>query len=382
MAQTSTLDPRQRLHGWRVRGDGVFIDVQADRRDAGRLLAHALGAHTEVTPTHGQADDAPAWTVRLGAREDYDALLVRLRAREPEPEAEDLAPYWRGDFQSLRLGQSQGVQAVAHIDPFVGVTLFEPSTKSLTYLFPAGADVYLPHLEHLVTHGLRVEGWRRGRVDVHAAFVRYRGKGAAIIGPKRAGKTSLAMHLLARGAQLLGSDMAQVLGRGGRLEAFSIPHMCRITRETVWDNGWLNTALADVGEGAASHAEGPLFSHGKYELYDPSMDRVFQRAVALASMDVNALIFPRFDTAVDRQALTPVPPEEGIARLLGSVRHDRPLADWLGFDLEGRTLAEAELEAWTRTSARLPQCFELRFGREASLIWQEIDATFDGLRND
>ncbi|MGH1561073.1 hypothetical protein ACRAWD_31845 [Caulobacter segnis] len=382
MTQALASDASQRFHYWRVLVDGILIDLQANVQDAGPLLAHALGARAEVQAIHGPVDGAPAWTVRLDASEDYDALLASLGTRKLEPEAADLAPYWRGDFQSLRLGQSRGVQAIAHLAPFVGVTLFDPSARRLTYRFPVGTDAYLPHLEHLVTQ--RTAG---GRLATRAGRSPCRlrtlsGEGCGDHRPETGGKdqpghaSSGARRSTA--GQRHGSGARWWRPAGGFRHPAYVPHHARDRAgQRLAEHG-----LGGIGEGAATHAEGALLSHGKYELYEPSMDRVFQRALGLASMAVDVLIFPRFDTAVDRQALLPLPRKEGIARLLDSVRHDRPLADWLGFDLTPRTLAEAEFEVWTRTSARLPQCFELRFGRELSLAWAEIDAAFDGLGGD
>ena len=366
---------------WVVARDAFRIEVRADRSDVGGLLAHALGAHAQVRAADPAEGDGPGWTVRVLASDRYDHLVARLEA-EATPQAGDeaLARYWRNDFESLRLGRSGGVDAVRHLTPFAAVTLFDGAARTLSYVHPAAEPLYLPHLEHLVTHVLRLDGWARGLVDVHAAFVRYRGKGLAIIGPKRAGKTSLAMHFLARGADLLGSDMAQVQATDrGALEAFSIPHLCRITPETVQDNRWLTTTLGGAGRGAGAHVQGPVHAYGKYEMYDPWLDEMLQRPVGAKAMTVDALLFPRFDAASPRQALVAVPAEEGMGRLLTSIRHDRPLADWLPFDLGDRRRAEAKLEAWAEGSGAYPPSFEFGFGREASLVWDETDAMIDRL---
>ena len=366
---------------WRVTRDAFRMEVTADRGDVGALLAHALGGHAQVEAADVAAGGGPGWTVRVLASDRYDSFVARLEAaRVAETGGEALARYWRSDFESVRLGRSGGVDAVRHLTPFAAVTVFDGTARTLTYVLPASEPLYLPHLEHLVTYVLRLDGWARGLVDVHAAFVRYRGKGLAIIGPKRAGKTSLAMHFLARGGDLLGSDMAQVQAHDrGRIEAFSIPHMCRITPETVWDNGWLTKALGGAGQGADSHIQGPVHAYGKYEMYDPWLDEMLQRPVGTKAMAVDALVFPRFDVATSRQALFPLPAEEGVKRLMASIRHDPPLADWLPFDLQHRRRAEARLEAWAQGLGVYPTGLEFRFGREASLVWDESDALIDRL---
>lgn len=367
-----------RVESWLVARGEPVVQVETNQPGVDVILKHVLGAHAAVSPG---ALSAPTggWTIHALGSPDYEAQLAKLGAGFAGAGAAcDLADYWRGDFVARRMGGREGALAVHHAAPFEAGTLFEAGPQAITYLFPAGAPVFMPHLEHLVGHVLRLQGWDRGFVDVHAAFVRYRGKGVALIGPRRAGKTSLAMHLLSRGGELLGSDMAQIrAGAWGGVEAVSIPHMCRITRETVWDNAWLAAAIGDAYDGNDEYLSGPLFSHGKYELYDPSLDRIFQRSVGLSAMRLNAIIFPHFAVNIPRHEASAAAQDEGGRRLISSIKTDRPLADWLPFDLSGRERGEAELEhRLTSGEAAIP-AYDFRFGREASLKWDEIDALFD-----
>jgi hypothetical protein len=365
---------------WRVTRGEVALQVETNLLGVDVILKHALGGHAAVAP--GAAEAAGAWTIRAIGSVDYEAQLAGLGADlAGENATGGLADYWRGDFVARRMGGRAGVSAVHHTVPFEAATLFEAGPQAITYLYPAGTPLYLPHLEHLVAHVLRLEGWARGFVDVHAAFVRYRGKGVALIGPRRAGKTSLAMHLVSRGGELLGSDMAQVrIGAQGGIEAVSIPHMCRITPETVWDNGWLAEAIGDAYDHNDDYMRGPLFSYGKYELYDPTLDRVFRRPVGVSAMTLSAILFPRFDVDVARHEASATARNEGGRRLIGSVKTDRPLADWLPFDLSDRERGEAELERRLASGEAAIPAYDFRFGREASLNWDEIDGLFDQIQ--
>ncbi|MEA3035259.1 MAG: hypothetical protein QOH04_1018 [Sphingomonadales bacterium] len=367
------------VESWRVTHGGTVVRVATNLPGVDALLRHALGAHAAVLPAPAGAGREGMWTIRVLASADYEARLAALGARPAgDGGAGGLANYWRSDFPAERLGGQEGVAAVRHSGGFEGVTVFEAVPKRVTYLFPATTTLFLPHLEHLVAHALRLEGWRRGFVDLHAAFVRYRNKGVALIGARRAGKTSLAMHLLSRGGELVGSDMAQIrVGPDGRIDAAAIPHMCRITRETIRDNGWLAAAIGASCDGNSDYLRGPLFSHGKYELYDPSLDRVFRRPVGIPAMRLDAILFPHFDVALARYEACETAPEDAVQRLVRSVRTDRPLADWLPFDLAGREQGEAELERRLLSREAAIRAYDFGFGREPSLDWESIDPLFD-----
>lgn len=355
------------------------VRVVANRSGLDALLKHALGAHAAIVPAPAIAPAAEDWTVRVLACADYKARLAELGAR---PAVKDgtcpLENYWRGDFPARRLGRKDGGAAVHHSGAFEGVTLFEAEPKAVTYLFPSETPVFLPHVEHLIGHVFRLERWRSGFVDLHAAFLRYRDKGVALVGPRRAGKTSLAMHLVARGAELLGSDMAQIrIGAEGEIEAAAVPHMCRITRETVLDNGLLAAAIGEPVEGKLDYVSGPVFSFGKYEFYDAGLERVFGRPVAVSAMRLDAFLFPHFEVGLARQGVRAASPDEAVRRIVRSVGTDRPLADWLPFDLSERGRGEAELERRLMAGDPPIQAYDFAFGREPSLEWDSIDALFD-----
>ncbi len=366
--------------GFQAAFGDTLIEVLSDQAGFGTILKHTLGLD-EISAAALKGSPGPHWTVRAVAARDYDEILQALRdASGAEAGGAALADYWRSDFVAQRICDSALLTAVHHRDPFDAITLFERDRMLITYIRPAGAPVFIPHLEHLVAYVLRFAAWRNGFVDVHAAFVRYRGKGVALIGRRKAGKTSLAMHLLRQGADLLGSDMAQIrVGDAGEIQVSAIPHMCRITRETVWDNALLATALGRTYDENRSYLAGPLFSHGKYELYDPSLARVFGRPVAIEAMRLDAIVFPRFDVDVPRQSVAPVPDAQAKERLMRSILTDRPLADWLPFDLSDRRRNETALAGRLADDDVRISAYDFAFGKEGSLAWSEIDTIFDRL---
>lgn len=362
---------------WEVIRGPTRIAVQSAAAGIGPLLAHAMGVHAELRI--GGEKTPSGWIVTASPLLDYERHLEGLSATlQPLPEHGSLATYWRHDFDVEPLGGRGELFAVHHRAPFEGITVFEPGSRRMSYLLPSDAPIYLPHVEHLIGCVFRAEGWAQGFVDVHAAFVRYRDKGLALIGPRRAGKTSLAMHLLGRGGALLGSDMAQIrIGGDGRIEAASIPHLTRITRETVWDNAALAGAIGARFDGNTDYLAGPLFAYGKYEMYDPGLELVLKRPVGLAAMPLDGIIFPHFDTGTTRASFTPAASDEGARRLVASIAHDRPLADWLPFDLSARAGAENVFATRILSGSPRLSAFDFWFGREPSMSGPDLDALID-----
>lgn len=365
---------------WLVTSGATDVLVRANRPGVDALLRHVLATHAVVTPSAAGPASAGTWTIFALSSGDYETQLAELRAGLKDRDGtESLADYWRGDYVARHIGGAAAISAIHHAEPFEGVTVFDAAARVVTYVYPAATEMFLPHLEHLVTHILRVEGWGRGFVDVHGAFVRFRGKGVALIGPRKAGKTSLAMHLLSRGGALLGSDMAQIRPDAqGDIEAASIPHLCRITRETIWDNGLLAVAIGNTGDQNDDYLGGVLFSHGKYELYDPSLDQVFRRPVGISTMKLNAILFPHFAVDTSRHEAAAINGDTGKRRLINSIVTDRPLADWLPFDLADRARGEEALGRCLNSGDGAIPAYDFRFGRESSLDWGEINALFDG----
>jgi hypothetical protein len=370
---------RSAANQFRVELRGESADVLSDNEDTRTILEHTFGAQANVTVIAPREKANGGLTIATFAANKYDEFLKSFADEVGKrPQALDLADYWRDDFVAKPMDVSPQRAVVHHIDPFEGFTVFERDQNLLVYVHPADAPLFIPHFEHLIAYALRLACWRNGYVDVHAAFVRYRGKGVALIGKRRAGKTSLAMHLLGHEADLLGSDMAEIrFSADGSLIAKAIPHMCRITPETVWDNALLASTIGSAYDKNKDYLSAPLFSHGKYELYGPSLDGVFGRKVCITSMKVDALLFPHFSLDTERQAIHPVPNPVGKERLLRSIENDRPLADWLPFDISCRRQTEISARKILSGDDVPLKCYDFHFGKERTLLWDEIDNAFD-----
>jgi hypothetical protein len=335
---------------------------------ARRALHYVFGNQAEVL-----ADAAPArddWRVACIRSDDLHDVWSREWERAAGPRVE--ITRWDGDFTALRADWPDGVSVVRHTEPFVGLTIFAEPIRLAVYLLPEDERLSIHHLEHLLKYTLRVRCWRAGGVEVHAATCVYRDRGLLLMGERKSGKTTLAMHVVSRGGYLLGSDLALLCdGNGDGLALRAIPAVCRIAPETVADNTRLREGMAHVSTGD-DYLNGPVFFDEKYELYPPALDAVFGHPVSRAAASADLVVLPRFGVDHTRQKVAWLEPDAARELIRERLVGDKPLPDWLPFR---EVLERTEIEAASidRFVASLPPVAELEFGREDTLDWDEID---------
>lgn len=365
-------------HQFRAILHGHEVNFPSDEAETGEILEFLFDLQARVVPVEKAAGVSPAAAWRVGIIRSDDLLTQWAGRGEVDPAGAfaGLRSYWRPDFPSAFLALSSELTVVRHTNPFSGLTFFMNDERLIVYVRPEAEKAFIPHVETLAGYVWRCAMWNDGFLDLHSAMVRYLGQGAVIIGPKMAGKTSLAMHFLARGADLLGSDFGEIaVTPQGTLQAKAVPHICRITPETILDNAFLLGAADTQPRTGHGYRDGPVFSHGKFEFFAPGLDRLFGRRVNIQSMDVDLLIFPKFSKDTVRQRITPVDVETARMRLVHSIRHDRPLADWLPFTEVSRR--EARETPLLDALAKVPlRAFQIEFGQEPSLVWDDINALF------
>ncbi|WP_137134128.1 hypothetical protein [Rhizobium sp. FKY42] len=366
-------------HHFRVTLHGHPVEFCSDEADTGEILQFLFHLQAQVVERtkEEQSSSSSPWRIAVIRSDAIWNHEADRRPIDPEGEMVGLRTYWRPDFPSEFVVLSKALTVVRHKAPFRGLTVLLNEERLFVYVRPEADDTFIPHVETLAGYLWRRALWHEGFLDLHSAMLRYRGRGAVIIGPKMAGKTSLAMHFLARGAELLGSDFGEItMTPQGTLQAKAVPHICRITPETIADNAFLYKALDTTRRDGFAYRNGPVFSHGKYEFFAPGLDLLFNRPVNITSMNVDLLIFPKFSPDTIRQRITSIDSETARARLVQSIAHDRPLADWLPFpDVLNRQDREApRLEALGKAQLRAVQ---VEFGREPSLAWEDITALFD-----
>jgi hypothetical protein len=354
---------------------GALVDVCAADEEAPAVLDFVFGRQATLGPPDALA--AP-WRV---AAVRSDAQYEGWRREHAAHARGGTVPVkrWGGDFLAERVDLPDGVSLVDHREPFVGVTVFAADSRLVAYVRPEDRPLNVPHFEHSCKYPLRVQHWPRGRVEVHAAACSYRGRGVLLMGFRRAGKTTLAMHLMRRGGAMAGSDLGLLSADRGAWCLEAVPHMCRITPETVADSAFLRDALAPFGAMDGSYLDGPVLFDAKIELYAGALDAVFGRPASIARSRIDLVVLPAFDPARrERQRFEPLEPGAAGAEIARRLASDRPLPDWLPVD-EVRRCDGLDAEAVQRLAACLPPAVGFSFGPSATLDWEAFDAEFDRL---
>lgn len=156
---------------------------------------------------------------------------------------------------------------------------------------------------------------RHGEVFVHGGLAEVAGRGVAVMGDKRAGKTSTILSLLERGSALVSNDDVSFAITGSAIAATGWPRAISVRRDTF---GALGIDLA-----ALLHQKGIALTHpanGTADRYLPDDEQqtgvaLFypQELVRLFNTDIvrrstlDALVFPQF-TDVDKPALLALDP--------------------------------------------------------------------------
>lgn len=347
-----------RAHAVTVELAGQGVVVAVDHPDGIRVARTILGPYCDV---HDVAPDAGAagghWHVVSAETPGLAALAARVVAAGGPPRP---VKRWAGDDTADRYDLDDGVAVVVHRRPFEGLTVFLRDRRRLFYLRP-GPRFDVPHTEHAIKYPLRVTMRQAGFAQVHAAGVRFDGKGVLLMGQRRAGKTTLLVHLMRAGARQVANDMSYVRRLpGGGCEMVAFPHMTRIGLETVADVDVLRERLG-AEERTGDYLRSPVFNGGKEELYFPVLERLWGPEPVCRTTPLDLVVFPALDVGRDESVAVRVPDDEAVERVRTSLVTDPPLPDWLPFMTDDEFLAVATARA-DEVAPAVPAAYELRFG--------------------
>lgn len=270
---------------------------------------------------------------------------------------------WAGDFVHDRYDLGAGRSVVVHREPFTGLTVCLAAERELWYLRP-GPDFDVPHTEHALKYPLRVTLRQAGFGQAHAAACRFAGMGLLLMGHRRAGKSTLLMHLLRAGARFVANDLSYVRRVGDGCEMIAFPHMTRIGLETVADNDVLRAFFA-AEERTGDYLRSAVFNGGKEEFYFPVLERMWGPDPVVRVSSLDAVVFPSLDPSLAESTASRLDDEEVARRVRDALVDDSPLPDWLP------VLGEQELRALaTAAAADVASCrpagYELRYGPSAT----------------
>lgn len=169
-----------------------------------------------------------------------------------------------------------------------------------------------------------------GTLQLHAAAVAHDGRGVLMVGPKQAGKTSLAIHALGetrslfiandravvgidpRGGWRLGGMPTVIAIRAGTLQLLVRPGLVTAKR-------WLARMTLAEALAAADHAPDP---HGTKPLsISPRQFTYAIGAVRVASAPLQAIVFPRVDQTREGMTFSRLSPDVVGERLRAHLIH-------------------------------------------------------------
>lgn len=357
-----------------VRIAGRAAAYWADAPQVAQIIAFVFGDLAQVTS--GADDGGPAgpgcdWKVYFAAmRADLEALLPEEAMALAEPGV--VIKRWKGDHEAVRLDLGGGVSVIRHEEPFRGLTLFDAGARRVAYL-RRDAAANVPHVEHLLKYPIRFCLREAGFSEIHAATVSYAGHGIALIGYRKSGKTTLAMHILAAGGRMVGSDLALIRSeREGHLQMIAVPHMTRIAPPTIEDNPYLSKRIHDVRNGDGDYLAGSVFNDGKEEIYYPVFRRLFAREVGLAESATDLLVMPQFDPECRSSEIARLTEDEARMVVVDRLINDQPLPEWLPFRPFEEMAAQVEASA-ARFIESLPPLYRIRMGPSHSKPIGAID---------
>ncbi|MFJ2867691.1 hypothetical protein [Kitasatospora sp. NPDC087314] len=232
-------------------------------------------------------------------------------------------------------------------------------------LDPSSAPEFAAHLAaRYVRILLRLQrAMRPGELFLHAAMVASppgvgdAGRGIAVIGPKRAGKTSTVMAAMLAGAAFVGNDDLSVSRSGAGWTGHGWPRSVSVRSDTF-------TALGVQLPSWSAHparTAGPQEQAGEAHpvmLLPSELASLLGSSAVRPSAALTGLVFPRFTPEAGDTALRELTPARTAERL----RQERPVqvvkqADFLLPHFPRPPLADAE-EAWRAIAADVPG-FEL-----------------------
>ena len=165
---------------------GPSIGVEPSGSDAAAWLREFFG------PALAPADGPPEWMLRIN---QSDAALGRTRGQIPADA--ELLPCFASDRHLLELRTHRTASATL-VDDSRRRCAMRLSPPTLEIVVEEGTSRWRI-VPAFVVNELTAARLRHSDLEMHAAGVEVDGAGVAIIGPKRAGKTTLSMGLLLSG---------------------------------------------------------------------------------------------------------------------------------------------------------------------------------------
>jgi hypothetical protein len=221
-----------------------------------------------------------------------------------------------------------------------------------------------------IRNALRWDASNKGAVFLHGGLVQFGNIGVAILGPRRAGKTSLVLASMIRGAAMIANDDVTVEEYGSSFVGRGWPRSVNIRIDTLLA---LTEILPQID--ALRHSSHPTNSWDGVHKHHPEWEPrglpasvwVYPKELAatlssslVPAATVDSIVFPEFtgDSLVQLERLSPALAREYLLRNAHPVpvEYDTELYSWITREPRARAAASATLD---RLSGEIP-CFRLR----------------------
>lgn len=346
---------------------GLCARIQSP--DAGELV----WLEEFLAPAFTRADGAPA-DGEVVVRDDAERFAA-LRAGAERADAEvallvldsgaQLLPAWR-----------DGERRVVLDEPARVAYLITADRRRLELVAARADDARRTALMKLVRELAMSAAWSPRSLVLHAAACVLGDRAVLIAGPKRAGKSSLLLHLLgAAGARLLANDRAVLALDGERALAHGMPTIVNLRPDTV------AARFADEAARRAAHRFHFARTLAEAERREPAADRS-ERALTcspaqlgrllgvdlVGSAAATALLLPRVAAEASGIALRRLDDAEAAERLSGALfaAATRPQRISDAFALPGaRAPSDAELRRLWRACVQRLRVFDCLLGPDA-----------------
>jgi len=289
------------------------IDVEADDADAARWLREFLSPWFEACPP-GTSDFRVRFT---GSASAFQALERRQAAATPQPLA-----CFALDSQVVELPGWTDAEGTVLAD--AGHSCFYQLRRgSVEIVARPGIRRVRVGLMRVVRElaALRMLG-EVGCFDLHAAAFAVKDRAVLLVGPKRAGKTTLLASALGSGrASLLANDRVFVETSRSPARAFGVPTLVSIRPDTLERFPSLESsipggpALLHAAEIEAFAADGSSDARPLKFSLSPAQLAQQLGAGILRCAPIAAIVFPEIAPTQARWSLAPVAREDAGARL-------------------------------------------------------------------
>jgi hypothetical protein len=268
--------------------------------------------------------DPPHCTVTMVA--DTASYLAALGAGQDPTGAE--VECFAHDTETVRLPLWTALDASRVIFQKDVETLFSasPDKTSFRILTPSGNRVARTALMRVVRELAMTHADRTGALIVHAAALRVGGRGVIIAGPKRAGKTTLLMHLLGRGAgAFVSNDRVVVSVDGPSPRMRGMPTIVRLRSESVERFPRFRERLAASAYhhrfrlAETSSPSSASSARNDYSSLSPAQFCTLLHVSSVAQAPVDVILFPRVTGERGPIRLTALSPGEAAAQLPGAL---------------------------------------------------------------